>query len=80
MIYKFGHKTQSRRVWKLDSALYSFFRGLIKAGLCKTFLHIKIRHKIKNTNPELLGKKEIEKKISNIFFDVYLSIDVYVEL
>ena len=33
------------------------FRGLIKAGVCRTLLHIKIRQKLKSTiaQPELLG-------------------------
>merc|ERR1719510_2215286 len=62
-------------------ATYSWKRkkikGLIKAGLCKTFLHIKIRHKIKNTNPELLGKMSTLKKLWKFKFNGFFFIKIY---
>ena len=48
------------------------FRGLIKAGLCRTLLHIKIRQKLKSTNAqtELLGRSSFTQtlKVHSLFF------------
>lgn len=46
----------SSKCWRWNLKQY-IFRGLIKAGLCRTLLHIKIRQKLKSTTaqPELLG-------------------------
>ena len=43
---------------KCENSKSTLFRGLIKAGLCRTLLHIKIRQKLKSATaqPELLGK------------------------
>ena len=53
-------------MWKLKK--YTF-RGLIKAGLCRTLLHIKIRQKLKSATaqPELLGKVRLLVSLSFSF-------------
>ena len=50
------------------------FRGLIKAGLCKTFLHVKIRQKVKVPNPDLLGKNLKEYKSITLCRNLNVSI------